>query len=110
MGLNVRRHAIVARDLPLRVDIDFAEDDLAWFALCARELLEDGRDDLARPAPVGVEVDDCVGCGGGEGAEVRGGRNGCDFGRHCVLPRREVARIVVMLFDLVVCSKRTAKG
>jgi hypothetical protein len=46
---NVRRNAIVARDLPLRINVDFAEDDLARLALCAGELLEDRRDDLAWP-------------------------------------------------------------
>lgn len=81
--MNVRRNAIVARDLPLGIDVDFAEDDLAGLVLCAGELLEDGRDDLARAAPVSVEVDDCVGGGGGEGAEVRGRGDGGDFGSHC---------------------------
>jgi hypothetical protein len=82
--VDVRRNTIIPRNLPLRIDVDFAEDDLARFALCGRELLENGRDDFARPAPVGVKVDDCVGCRGGEGAEVRGGSDGGDFGRHCV--------------------------
>lgn len=82
-AVNVRGNAIIARDLPLGIDVDFAEDDLARLALCAGELLEDGRDDLARAAPVGVEVDDCVGGRGGEGAEVRGRGDGGDFGGHC---------------------------
>lgn len=58
---NVRRDSIVAGDLALGVDVDFGEDDFAWFAFCVGQLLEDGRDDLAGPAPVGVEVDDGVG-------------------------------------------------
>lgn len=58
---NVRGNAIVAGDFSLSVDVDFAEDDFAGFAFCGRELLEDGRYDLARTTPIGVEVDDCVG-------------------------------------------------
>jgi hypothetical protein len=92
---NVRRNAIVPSNLPLGVYVDFAEDDFPRFAFCGRELLEDGRDDFARAAPIerrvqvsivsqtsywvlpfdhvpiGIEVDYGVGCGGGEGAEVR---------------------------------------
>lgn len=86
MLVDVRRNAIVARNLSLRVHVDFAEDDLARLALCAGELFEDGRDDLARAAPVGVEVDDCEGGGGSEGAEVCGGGHGGDFGCHGGLP------------------------
>jgi hypothetical protein len=68
---HLRRHAVVAGDFPLSVDVDFAEDDFAGLALCGRELFEDWRDDLARAAPVGVEVDYCEGGGGGDCAEVR---------------------------------------
>lgn len=72
--VNARRNAIVAGDLPLRIDVDLAEDYFARLALCGRQLFEDWRDDLARSAPVGVEVDDCVGGRGGDCTEVgRGG-------------------------------------
>lgn len=42
------------------IDIDFTECQPAGLALCCSELLENGRNSFAWPAPRGVEVDDCV--------------------------------------------------
>lgn len=65
-----RRNAIRPRDLPLIIHIDLAEHDLPGLALGGGELLEDGAYLLAWAAPVGIEVDDCVGGGGCGGFEV----------------------------------------
>jgi len=78
--MYARRHAIVSRDLPLCVHIHLRKYDLAGLALCGGQLLEHWRDNFARSAPVGVEVDDGIGAAGGDLAEVLGGGNRGDFG------------------------------
>lgn len=70
-GFCVRGHAIVSGNFSLSVDVDFAKDYFAWLAFCGCELFKDGRDDLARAAPVGVEVDYCEGRRGCDCTEVR---------------------------------------
>ena len=60
--------------------------------MSGRQLLEDGRDDLAWSAPVGVEVYDRVRGGGGHCAEVLRRRYTCNFGSHvgqCCQMRRD---------------------
>lgn len=53
-----RTDAIFPCDVLVRVDVDFAEGDLASCGVYGGELLEDRSDGLAGAAPVGVEVDD----------------------------------------------------
>lgn len=78
----VRRYAILLRYLLLRIDVDL--DKLQFPRLCflLSERLENRRDSLARPAPIGVEVYDCVRGGVEERFEVGGAGYGDYFARH----------------------------
>ncbi len=67
-----RRDAVCSRNVLLAVDVHFGKGELARLRVRVGELLEDGRDDLARAAPVGVEVGDDIGIGGEGGSELRG--------------------------------------
>lgn len=80
--LDVRAHAISARDILLSIDVDFTEGEAAGLGLASGELLENGRDLLAGTAPVRVEVDDEVGRAGEGCLEVRRAGDGDHFG-HC---------------------------
>lgn len=75
-----RADAILPRHVLLRVDVDLYESDLALCRVGGGELLEDGRNGLARAAPVCVEVGDGVGVRGGDCLEVGGGGDLGDFG------------------------------
>lgn len=72
MGKALRRYTILLRDLLLAVDIDLRKLDAARLRFFLRERVKHGRDGLARTAPVGIEVDDCV-CGGGDELLEMGG-------------------------------------
>lgn len=55
-----RADAIFACHFLLAVDIDLDKLQLAWLRFLFRERLENGRNGFAGPAPVGVEVNNCI--------------------------------------------------
>lgn len=69
------RHAVAGRDVVDVVDIDFCERQLALEGVVVGELGEDGGDDTAGRAPVGVEVDDNVSVAGQYCVKLRGSRD-----------------------------------
>lgn len=81
-GWHSRRDPVYPRHISPIIHVHFAEDDAPGLGLGGGELVEDGADLLARPAPVGVEVDHGVGGAGEGGFEVRGGGDGDDRGGH----------------------------
>lgn len=68
---GLRRNAVLTRHALLGVDVDLDEGEAARLGLGRGQLLEDGRDGLAGPAPVGVEVGDDVRVGREDAVPLR---------------------------------------
>lgn len=58
---HIRRDAIFARDILLRININLHKLQLSRLRLLLCEAREDGRNGFTRAAPIGVKVDDRVG-------------------------------------------------
>ena len=69
---RLRRDSILACNALLRVYVYLHERHAAGLGLVGGELREDGRNGLARPTPVGVEVGDDISIGAEKSVEVRG--------------------------------------
>lgn len=61
MGRNLRRYPVFLRDFLLRIHVHLDKLQFPGLGLLLGQGLEDGRNRFAGPAPIGVEIDDCVG-------------------------------------------------